>query len=185
MVLRANEFPEDKRILGRWLGKAHRIGQAMCYWVLMATGKPIARSTVQPITEADMMTEAVNLELQSFNETISLKLTQDVVQSKDIDLPDYLGYFDNNILDKQYETPLYETIEPEAAMPEMDEFTLDDFDKYISVEVLLPKGDEMVLGKVIGRKRDIDDNPIGMANNNPILDARLYEVQFPEGVIEE
>jgi hypothetical protein len=180
-----NEFPEDKRILGRWLGEAHRTGQAMCYWVLTATGKPIARSTVQPIAEEDMMTEVVKLELQSFDETISLKLTQDADQSEDINLPDYLGYFDDNILDEQYETPLYESVEPEATMPEMDDFTLDDFDKYISAEVLLPKGDEMVLGKVIGRKRDIDDNPIGVANSNPILGTHLYEVQFPEGVIEE
>jgi hypothetical protein len=43
----------------------------------------------------------------------------------------------------------------------------------------------MVLGKVIARKRDINDNPIGVAHSNPIFDTRLYQVQFPEGHVEE
>ena len=27
-------FPQNKRELGRWLGIAHRVGQALCYWKL-------------------------------------------------------------------------------------------------------------------------------------------------------
>ncbi len=63
-----NEFPEDKRILGRWLGEAHKVGQDMCYWVLTSTGKPIARSTVQPISDAEMATDVVKAELVAFDE---------------------------------------------------------------------------------------------------------------------
>ena len=33
----------------------------------------------------------------------------------------------------------------------------------------------MVAGKVIGRKCDLEGNPIGMANENPILDTRVYK----------
>jgi hypothetical protein len=76
-------------------------------------------------------------------------------------------------------------IEPEASMPEADDFTIDGFDKYIAAEVILPKGDNMVLGKVIGRKRDCNDNPIGMGHSNPILDTRVYNVQFPDGHVQE
>lgn len=41
------DFPQQRRLLGRWIGVAHRIGQAMCYWILPKSGEPIARSTVQ------------------------------------------------------------------------------------------------------------------------------------------
>jgi hypothetical protein len=33
----------------------------------------------------------------------------------------------------------------------------------------------------VGRKRDVDGNPVGIANSNPILDTRMHEVQFPDG----
>ena len=35
------------------------------------------------------------------------------------------------------------------------------------------------------RKRDADGNPLGRENRNPILDSRLYEVEFPDGRTEE
>jgi hypothetical protein len=50
--------------------------------------------------------------------------------------------------------------------------------------VLLPKGDDLVLGKVISRKRDADGNPIGTGPSNPIFDTRSYQVLFP-GQVEE
>ncbi|GFH48974.1 pol protein [Chaetoceros tenuissimus] len=42
-----------------------------------------------------------------------------------------------------------------------------------------------VLTKVKGRKRDAAGNPVGEANENPILDTRVYELEFPDGRIEE
>jgi hypothetical protein len=65
-------------------------------------------------------------------------------------------------------------------MPHADEFTPEKFDKYIAAEVMLPRGDNMVIGKIIRRKHDIDGNPIGVAHLNLIFDTRIYQVQFPE-----
>ena len=46
----------------------------------------------------------------------------------------------------------------------------------------LPKGGgEVELGRVTKRLRDKDGLPIGTANDNPILDTRVYEVEFPDG----
>ncbi len=43
----------------------------------------------------------------------------------------------------------------------------------------------MLPAKVVARKRDADGNSVGiLANSNPILDTRIYEVQFPDGHIE-
>ena len=87
--------------------------------------------------------------------------------------------------DEEAITPQFEPIEPEASMPEADDFDVEAYDKYLSAEVVLPKGYQMLLGKVIARKRDADDNPIGRSHSNPIFDTRLYQVEFPDGHVEE
>jgi hypothetical protein len=54
-------------------------------------------------------------------------------------------------------------------------------DKYISASVLLPRGDDVVRAKVVGRKHGRDGNPLGMRHSNPILDTREYQLEFPDG----
>jgi hypothetical protein len=46
---------------------------------------------------------------------------------------------------------------------------------------MLPKGGVMVKGRVTARKRDQDGNPVGRANDNPILDTRSYIADFDDG----
>ncbi|MGH3056523.1 MAG: hypothetical protein ACRDL7_16235, partial [Gaiellaceae bacterium] len=41
----SSTFPEEREKLGRWLGPAHNIGQAMCYYILKPNGQVICRST--------------------------------------------------------------------------------------------------------------------------------------------
>eukprot|EP00970_Alexandrium_tamarense_P003116 scaffold471_cov109-Alexandrium_tamarense.AAC.4 len=50
---------------------------------------------------------------------------------------------------------------------------------------MMPRGDGFARGHVMKRKRGIDGEVIGRANTNPILDTRLYEVQFPGGEVTE
>jgi hypothetical protein len=33
------QFPEDYRKLGKWIGAAHRVRQALCYYILRASVK--------------------------------------------------------------------------------------------------------------------------------------------------
>ena len=53
----------------------------------------------------------------------------------------------------------------------------------MSTQVILPTGDHVLRGQVESRKRDANGNPVGRANTNPILDTRLYNVEFPDGHI--
>ena len=46
---------------------------------------------------------------------------------------------------------------------------------------MLPRGNSLVLRTVIGQKRDARGNPIGNANANPIMDSRVYRVEFEDG----
>ena len=52
----------------------------------------------------------------------------------------------------------------------------------MNMEVAIDRGDEYPeLGKVTKRLKDKDGNPIGTANNNPILDTRIYDIEFQDG----
>ena len=54
-------------------------------------------------------------------------------------------------------------------------------DNYISVHMELSRGDTEAQGRVVKRSRDNDGNPIGRANDNPILDTCEYVVEFEDG----
>ena len=70
-------------------------------------------------------------------------------------------------------------------VPEVDQqFTPDVFDDwYLKIELALPHGDEATpqYAKVTKRLRDANGIPIGTADDNPILDMRMYEVEFMDG----
>ena len=56
-------------------------------------------------------------------------------------------------------------------------------DNYVNASLMLPRGNSLVRGTVIGRKRDSRGDPIGNANANPIMDSRVYRVEFDDGDI--
>jgi hypothetical protein len=55
----------------------------------------------------------------------------------------------------------------------------------ISAGVILPKKDVLIPVQVINLKHDSEGNHVGVEHNNPVLDTRIYEVQFPDGQVEE
>jgi hypothetical protein len=87
-----------------------------------------------------------------------------------------LGYF--------YRTNRWHSA-PEA--DKMPQPTPDSFDSYVNMELSLPRGqdDTMEFARVLKRKKDNDGNLIGIANDNPILDSRVYIVEWSDGRTEE
>ena len=79
------------------------------------------------------------------------------------------------------DTLTYETWEPEAVMPEADEWEPEAFDNYIPAQVILPSKDTQLLGTITATKKDLHGNPIGISNKNPILDTRIYKITYPDG----
>ena len=47
-------FPEDAKKLGRWIGVAHDVGSPMTYWILPASCRVIARSTVTFLSQDEL-----------------------------------------------------------------------------------------------------------------------------------
>jgi hypothetical protein len=62
-----------------------------------------------------------------------------------------------------------------------DDHTPESYDEFLTAQVLLPQGGEAKKATVVGRKRDHDGRPIGKRHANPLLDTRLYELEFPDG----
>ena len=51
---------------------------------------------------------------------------------------------------------------------------------YINVKIMLPRGDKMATGLVSKRDSDLDSNPLGTANDNPIIGTHQYIVEFSD-----
>ena len=71
---------------------------------------------------------------------------------------------------------------PEVADAD-DTFTPDTYDTYLQMELALPQGDSLEprLSKVTKRMKDANGIPIGTAHDNPLLDTRMYEVEYVDG----
>jgi hypothetical protein len=169
-------FPEAKRNIARWLGIAHRVGQALCYWVLTNTGQVIARTTVQKLSNEEKLSSVIQDELRTFDKHVTDRL------------PEYTPDADDLFMNPKdiYDVACDEPFEQESAMPEQDDYPdAETYDQYITAQVLLPRGDTMEKGTVLRRKRDSNGTLIGHAHSNPILDTRVFEVIFPDGHVAE
>ena len=174
-----DDISQEVRRLGRMLGPAHRVGQAMCYYILPVSGEVISRSTVAELTKVELMDPAIHKRIQTFDDALKGKLdrdfTADAVVGDDPTRPLRLLDLDEDEF-KPYEA--------EAVMPEADDFSPDTYDKYVTAQVLLPQGDTMQTATVTKRMKDIHGNPVGVSHQNPLLDTRMYEVAFPDGTVQ-
>jgi hypothetical protein len=60
-------FPEADVRLGKWMGVANDVGQAMTYWVLTDKKTIIARSSVAPLSDLDYRNPSIKNQLDEFN----------------------------------------------------------------------------------------------------------------------
>ena len=168
------DFDMEVRELGRWLGPSHDVGQAMCSKLLNKKAQIVCRTSVFPLSVEDEHSEVITAQKVVFEEALKAKLK---------DRAEGVGNEDD--LDDGDDTPEYEPYGDERGdeptMPEADEYDHDAYDKYISAEVVVPKGDSFLYGKVLRRKRDGDGNLLGHSNRNPVLDTSIYEVEFEDG----
>ena len=93
--------------------------------------------------------------------------------------------------EEDYSTPEYELYEDDDrdGVPHAKECKADPtpttYDTYIGAEVILPKGNDMVSGTAKSRVKDFEGQHIGKVDKNPILDTRVYNVEFSDGEVAE
>ena len=90
------------------------------------------------------------------------------------------GYEDDDVV-LPYGDELIDTIPTDINEP-----YLASLDNYLGAKVVLPGKDSFpVLATIKNRKRDAQGNLIGEQHSNPTLDTRVYELEYPDGRIEE
>jgi Reverse transcriptase (RNA-dependent DNA polymerase) len=168
--------------LGRWLGVSHRVGPAMSFWILTRSGHVVSRTTAQRVTNLEMKTQDNQQMIRQYDQDMQRRLNDHnhLLVDHGLDEPAGMPFVD----DPEFADAHDEAID-DARVPEADDnFTPDTYDDaYVNMEVSLPGGPdgEACAGKVTNRLRDANGLPIGLANENPILDTRMYEVEFIDG----
>ena len=169
--------------IGRWLGVSHKVGQLMSYWILTKYGKVISCTTVQQLTELEQQTIEWQDRMRQYDESIETKIenvsnvalnTHEVPQWNRLVTDEYDADFINIYHDRISDNTI------------KDADILNAQDKYVHMEVGIPRGPDGDLENAVVKKRalDIDGIPIGTANKNPILDTRAYEVEYDDGTTE-
>ena len=136
------------------------------------SGVPIARSTVQPILKDDLATKEVIDELALYDTSIAVFFAKKNHKYPSLDMEETQG-LTTDIFDMECAKHAVDQYEPELSMPEAENYDKESLDKLLSAHVLLPKGEGVEHGKVIGRKRDQDGCPVEQANANPLLNTRV------------
>lgn len=173
------DLNEKSQKLGRWLGPIHqKFGGGDCFYVLHKTGKLHVTNSVSYVKADEWRDRDIARQMAEIDIAINNSIGDKVVQPVGTDeLPvledEFEGFEDSD-----------EPAEPEALMPDDDDYTPKEYDDYIGVHVLLPIGSEHLTGIVKRRHQDAERNLYGKQNANPILDTRKYEVQMPDGSVE-
>ena len=171
-----------ERKLGRWLGVSHRTGSLMAYYVLAPTCQVVSRTSVQRITNLEKQVESNKTWFTNYDADIKRRLNDDDFQI-DGDKPNPEDWAEFMEHDPDFMEEFQRVIDNEE-VPEADaEFTPDVLDDtYMNMEVGVPRDDDgPTFARVTKRLRDANGLPIGVANDNPILDTRMYEVEYPDG----
>ena len=166
---------------GRWLGVSHRVGRLMCYHILNKNGKVISRSTVQRVPNLSMQLPNTQKTFDEFDAGIKAKLKL-IDRGYVGDKPNPEDWSDLLDTDDDFREE-FERIFNNTDIQEADDHTPDVLDDtYLNMELALPRdGDGPEFAKVTKRLRDANGLPIGVAHENPILDTRLYEVEYLDG----
>ena len=156
----------------------------MSYWVLTQKGNVISRTNVSRVTNLETQVDSTKSRLQEFDTAITDRLNDEAHiiieggKSQPYDWSDHPFDEDLDFVDE------FHSVVSNNEIKEADEeFTPDIYDnQYLNMELAVPRGDNPnpQYAKVTKWLRDADSIPIGMANENPILDSRMYEVEYQD-----
>jgi hypothetical protein len=153
-------FPEENKHLAYWLGIAHRVGQAICYWILPSKGVPIARTTIQRIPKKERQTDHIISKLEELRKSIDKNIHMDIPNKGHLQL-----HREDVIIDLEGDEPL----EPQAVMQDQDFIEPDVYDELLLTEPILSHDGRLARATIVGRKRNPNGNLIGHYNSNSLI----------------
>ena len=143
------------------------------------------QKSVWGVMEEELLTDAIKQQLTSLDEAINLRIGNQIKDDKAAHETGYKldkipeGFFDDE------EEFITEPIEPMLSALEADEYMSEAYNKYLTAEVVLPHGGNSARAKVTAPKCNAMGRPIGdKAPGQPMLDTRMYEVEFPDSSTE-
>jgi hypothetical protein len=160
-------YPDDKLILGRYLGQSTDIGPpAMTAKILKDNGLYQHRTTLRELTKNEIRDLNEIKARQEFDAEIRKRLGPSAkAEDFDVELDIETANFD-----------LYEDAQDGNAILD------DSYGNYIRAELTFQKGDEMMVARVKRRRLDSFGNAVG-TNANPIMNTRLHTVKFADGAV--
>lgn len=177
-----NKFPYNKRVLGRWIGIVDDSNEIGTHRILLETGFWVSRKEVWELTDADKNNLQLQTDIMQLDAGIRDRLG-DSIKDKDMD-PEIAGQLEHVPVelfdDDELESP-DEPYDESRTAREADEYTPEELDEYLTAQVALPRGDGLEKGTVKARAKNDDGVAYGRRNDNPILDTRVYDVEFPDG----
>ena len=158
----------------------------MCYWIILSNGEFIARSTVIPIPDEDLCSDGLKRRTEIFTTNLHLVISSHVTPiEKDGSLEKDKYVIDLDDGDDGVVFPWESELEDVPLYDESDK-TQEDLNEYIGANVFMPGDDGVeVLCSIRGRKRDANGKLIGTRDDNHILDTRIFQVEYPDGHLEE
>ena len=134
-----------------------------------------------------MQTPELQRQMEKFTSNLQSKVRNDKIPIFDPGKPDeiYCKPFGDIVLEEEVALPYGDEL-VDVKAENIDEPYMEELDSLIGSQVNLPdKSGIPLLVTVKKRKRDSQGHLVGRADDNPILDSRIYELEYPDGRVEE
>jgi hypothetical protein len=113
---------------------------------------------------------------KEFNQDVRRILGEEEPQQDIGDKPSPEDWAESMEFDEDFQEEFGNIVSNDDIKEADDEFTPEVFDDtYLNMELALPSA------RVTKRLRDVNGLPIGTAHDNPILDSRMYDVEYQDG----
>ena len=115
------------------------------------------------------------------------KANLDDIPEDQLEVYRYLFEGDDDPHPMEQAVPLEESNLPEADDGKYNDLLSEELnDRYLGLNVLLPQHGKLQEAKIVSRKRTSDGKMLsGHEHSNPLLDSRIYNVEFPDGGVGE
>ena len=160
----------------------------MIYWILPASGIPVSRNTLQHVTYLETCTDDRKQRFEVYykakKDIFTEIYTEEAFAGPDITKPK-MDMWDELEEDNEDFQSEFNNVFENPAVKELDEeFTPDLYDNYVNMQLTLDRGgDDTKISRADKIPRDAKCRPIGVDNDNPILDLRIYEVEYCDGYV--
>ena len=142
--------------------------------------------TVQRVTNLESQTEKSKKRFEVYDRYITERFNEVYIEGNSINTSnnklnielweDLAG--DDEICHKEFSR----VIKNEDIPEDDDIFDPENFDNYVNMELALDRHeDEPEFSRVNKRLKDKDGRPIGISAENPVLDTRVYKVEYADG----